>query len=68
MDVDNEDDADCSDEFILMASDEVPDVGDSDGPSLDVTSPAEGDSAMAGEEYTVEVCVMCRDMKPLFVL
>lgn len=53
-DVSDEMDADCSDEFTLMASTDAPDVGDMDGPSLMVTSPAEGDVAMAGEEYTVE--------------
>ena len=53
-DVSDEMDADCSDEFTLMASTDAPDVGDEEGPFLMVTSPAEGDVAMAGEEYTVE--------------
>lgn len=55
MDVDDEEDADCSDEFYLMAHAEAPTAGDADGPYVMVTSPAEGDSAEAGEEYTVEV-------------
>lgn len=54
-DVDGEEDSDCSDEFYLLASDEAPGVGDANGPYLIVTSPAEGDKADAGEEYTVEV-------------
>ena len=55
MDIDDEEDADCSDEFTLMGSDEAPEVGDADGPSLEVTSPVEGDVAEACHEYTVEV-------------
>ena len=47
--------SDCSDEFYLMASDEAPVVGDTDGPYLFVTSPTDGDAAEAGEEYTIEV-------------
>lgn len=47
--------SDCSDEFYLMASEEAPQAGDEDGPSIAVTSPSEGDSAVPGEEYTVEV-------------
>eukprot|EP00752_Nemacystus_decipiens_P014647 g13044.t1 len=54
MDIDDEEDGDCSDEFYLLASDEAPSAGDPDGPYVMVTSPAEGDSAEAGEEYTVE--------------
>ncbi|CAM9226123.1 unnamed protein product [Ascophyllum nodosum] len=54
MDVNDESDVDCSDEFYLLASEEAPMVGDEDGPSLVVTSPEEGDIAMAGGEYTVE--------------
>lgn len=54
-DVSDEDNTDCSDEFYLLASTEAPSVGDADGPYVMVTSPAEGDSAEAGEEYTVEV-------------
>lgn len=66
MDVDDEEDGDCSDGFYLLASSEAPSVGDADGPYLMVTSPSEGDSAEAGEEYTVEVsfdlacCVLLR--------
>lgn len=48
-------DTDCSDEFFLMASEEAPASGDEDGPYLTVTSPVEGDTAEAGEEYTIEV-------------
>lgn len=48
-------DTDCSDEFYLMASEEAPLSGDENGPYLIVTSPVEGDTAVAGEEYTVEV-------------
>lgn len=55
VDVDDEEDGDCSDEFYLLASDEAPMVGDSDGPRLTVTSPGEGDMAVAGDEYTIEV-------------
>ena len=55
MDVADESNVDCSAEFILVASDEVPSVGDEGGPHLDVTSPEEGDMAFAGEEYTVVV-------------
>lgn len=55
MDIDEADEADCSDEFYLMASEEAPETGDIDGPYLFVTSPASGDFAQAGEVYTVEV-------------
>lgn len=55
VDIDDEPDADCSDEFFLLASNEAPQVGDADGPSLVVTSPALGDVAEACNEYTVEV-------------
>lgn len=55
VDVDDEEDGDCSDDFYLIGSDEAPKVGDSDGPSLEVTSPAEGDLAEACNEYTIEV-------------
>ncbi|CAM9309581.1 unnamed protein product, partial [Hapterophycus canaliculatus] len=54
MDADDEEDADCSDEFYLMAHTEAPTADDADGPYVTVTSPTEGDSAEAGEEYTVE--------------
>lgn len=59
MDVSDESSVDCSDTFYLLASDEAPSVGDADGPSLMVTSPAGGDMAMAGDEYTVEVIILC---------
>ena len=55
-DVDNPEATDCSDEFYLLTSDEAPDVGSEAGPYLIVTSPDAGDSADAGEEYTIEVC------------
>lgn len=55
MDVSDAEDADCSDEFYLMASAEAPEVGDPDSPYLFVTAPAAGDWADAGEEYTVKV-------------
>ena len=29
-------------------------MGDADGPTIEVTSPDDGDVAMAGDEYTVE--------------
>jgi len=52
--VNSESEADCSDSFTLMASDDVV-LGTGDvEPYLMVTSPAEGDSALAGVEYTVE--------------
>ncbi|CAM9888516.1 unnamed protein product, partial [Laminaria digitata] len=54
MDVDDEEDADCSDDFYLIGSEEAPKVGDSDGPTIKVTSPAEGDMAEACHEYTIE--------------
>ncbi|CAM9563888.1 unnamed protein product [Ascophyllum nodosum] len=53
-DVNDEESADCSDDFFLLASEEAPDVGDADGPTIEVTSPDDGDVAMAGDEYTVE--------------
>ncbi|CAM9957922.1 unnamed protein product [Ectocarpus fasciculatus] len=53
-DIHDEEDADCSDEFFLLASNEAPSVGDSDGPSLEVTSPSSGDLASTCGEYTVE--------------
>lgn len=53
-DVDDESSVDCSDEFYLVASDEAPKAGDADGPYLMVTTPAAGDMAYAGDEYTVE--------------
>lgn len=53
MDVDDESDMDCSDEFYLMASDQAADTDS--GPYLSVTSPAEGDMAEACGDYTIEV-------------
>lgn len=50
----DESDMDCSDDFTLIASEDAPEVGEM-GYSLTVTSPSVGDTAMAGEEYTVEV-------------
>ncbi|CAN0190946.1 unnamed protein product [Pylaiella littoralis] len=47
-------DSDCSDEFYLLPSEDAPDPAEATGPHIMVTSPASGDSAMAGEEYTVE--------------
>lgn len=55
MDVDDETEVDCSDEFYLMASEDAPEVGDDDEPTLVVTSPEDGDVAMAGETYTILV-------------
>lgn len=57
MDISDESNMDCSDDFTLLASEEAPSVGDPDGPHLYVTSPEEGDLAFAGEEYTVEVSI-----------
>lgn len=54
-DVDEESNMDCSPPFYLLPSDEAPVAGDVDGPYLKVTSPTNGDMAMAGDEYTVEV-------------
>lgn len=53
MDVSDEGEMDCSDAFTLVASAEAP--FDAEDYSLTVTSPAAGDMAKAGEEYTVEV-------------
>lgn len=53
MDVSDESEVDCSDAFTLIASPEAP--FSSEDYSLTVTSPAAGDMAKAGEEYTVEV-------------
>lgn len=55
MDVDDETEVDCSDEFYLLASEDAPEVGDDDEPTLVVTSPEDGDIAMAGETYTIMV-------------
>lgn len=54
MDVNDESESDCSDEFELIESEEAEEeIGDT--AYLVVTSPEEGDLAMAGGEYTVEV-------------
>lgn len=45
----------CSQEFRLMASDDVPGFGEAGTPYLMVTSPSEGDFAVASEDYTVGV-------------
>ena len=52
MDVADEGSMDCSDAFTLIASTEA--STSPDDYSLTVTSPAAGDMAYAGEEYTVE--------------
>lgn len=57
QDIHDEEDGDCSDEFYLLASEEAPAVGDEDGPTLTVTSPAEADIAKTCDEYTVEVLI-----------
>lgn len=54
-DVSDESNADCSDPFYLLESEDVPNWMTKDGPFLYVTSPQEGDVAVAGDEYTVEV-------------
>ncbi|CAM9707614.1 unnamed protein product, partial [Sphacelaria rigidula] len=53
-DVSDESNADCSDPFYLLESEDVPNWMTKDGPFLYVTSPQEGDVAVAGDEYTVE--------------
>lgn len=45
----------CSDDFYLMASQDVPMVGEEGGPSIEVLSPTVDSVAISGEEYTVEV-------------
>lgn len=55
MNVADESQVDCSDEFYLMAEAEVPITAAIDGAYLIVTSPAEGDVAEPGGEYTVLV-------------
>ena len=65
VDIHDEEDGDCSDEFYLLASDEAPQVGDADGPSLVVTSPAVGDIAEACHEYTVEVSTRAAHVEEL---
>lgn len=46
--------ADCSGDFYLVASTDAPEPKP-DSYYMIVTSPEEGDVAMAGEEYTIEV-------------
>ena len=46
----------CSAAFSLVSSTDAPQSGDHGGPFLEVISPMEGDGAVAGEDYTVEVC------------
>lgn len=53
QDINDESESDCSDEFELLESEEADEmIGD--GAYLVVTSPEEGDLALAGGEYTVE--------------
>ena len=49
--------AGCSEAFSLLPSERAPQPGDVDGPFLEMISPMENDSAVAGEDYTVEVRV-----------
>lgn len=53
--MDDETKVDCSDGFYLIASDGTPTEGPVGEAHIVVTSPAEGDLAIAGDEYTVEV-------------
>lgn len=56
--INDESESDCSDEFELLESEEADEmIGD--GSYLVVTSPEEGDLALAGGEYTVEVRPWC---------
>ncbi|CAM9522242.1 unnamed protein product [Ectocarpus fasciculatus] len=52
-DMNNESDTGCSGDFTLVASESAPTAGEV-GYSLTVTSPSDGDTAMAGDVYTVE--------------
>lgn len=45
----------CSSKFYLMASEDAPQVGDADGPSLEIMSPVEDDVVSVGEVLTVKV-------------
>ena len=54
-DMNDEESVDCSESFTLLPSEELPTVGEVDGPTLVVTSPMDGDMAEACMEYTVEV-------------
>lgn len=58
MDVQDESSVGCSDEFYLVAAEEAPMVADSNEAYLVVTSPMDGDMAIAGGVYTVEVGVI----------
>ena len=51
----DESNADCSDPFYLLESEDVHNWMNKDGPFLYVTSPQKGDVAVPGDEYTVEV-------------
>lgn len=51
----DESSVDCSDAFYLMPAEKAPVLGEVQGPHLYVTSPMEGDVAVPGGEYTVEV-------------
>lgn len=51
--------AGCSEAFRLLPLELAPQPGDMDGPFLEVISPMEGDGAVAGQDYTVEVCIIC---------
>ncbi|CAM9427966.1 unnamed protein product [Ascophyllum nodosum] len=53
-DMNDEESVDCSESFTLLPSEELPTVGEVDGPTLVVTSPMDGDMAEACMEYTVE--------------
>lgn len=57
-DANNESDMGCSGEFTLVASASAPEAG-ADGYSITVTSPSEGDTAIANQVYTVEVKKLC---------
>ncbi|CAM9340399.1 unnamed protein product [Pylaiella littoralis] len=54
VDIEDEENGDCSDDFYLLHSNEASEVGDEDGPTLSVTSPGDGDVATACKEYTVQ--------------
>lgn len=55
--------AGCSEAFSLLPSEQAPQSGDVDGPFLEVISPMENDGAVAGEDYTVEVCSETRGVQ-----
>lgn len=56
--VNGTDRAKCSDDFYLVSSSDVPDVGEPDGPSMVVVEPSSDAVAIAGDTYTVEVGVV----------